>query len=116
MAKSKQKKEEELKVLNDRFNESKSVVFANYDGLKVKEVEELRNKCREAKVDYLVVKKTLLKKSLEESKLENKEVDNYRFLSKSAAIPINGKWIRCYPLQIDSIFLGLFFSLNIFLT
>jgi len=77
MAKTKKQKEQEIKTLQEKLNKSKSVVFANYEGLKVKDVETLRGQCRDEGVDYLVVKKTLLKKSLEENKLEAEAVKDY---------------------------------------
>ena len=70
MAKTKQKKEELLKNLKAKLADSKSIVFANFTGLSVKDTEDLRSKCREAEVEYLVAKKTLLKKALEEAGFE----------------------------------------------
>lgn len=70
MAKTKQKKEEILKDLKEKLADSKSVVFANFTGLSVKDTEDLRAKCREEEVEYLVAKKTLLKKALEEAGFE----------------------------------------------
>jgi len=70
MAKTKQKKEELLKNLKAKLADSKSIVFANFTGLSVKDTEDLRAKCREAEVEYLVAKKTLLKKALEEAGFE----------------------------------------------
>ncbi len=66
MPKTRQQKEEILNKVLENIKNSKSVVFANFEGLKVKEVEELRKKCKEAGVEYFVAKKTLLKKALEE--------------------------------------------------
>lgn len=77
MAKTREKKEQEVGLLKDNLEKSKSVVFANYNGLKVKEVEELRKKCRAERVGYQVVKKTLLKKSLSEVKMESEAVSDF---------------------------------------
>jgi large subunit ribosomal protein L10 len=46
--------------------------------LKVKDINDLRKKCRETEVDYLVVKKTLLKKTLSASGLDGQLVDNFQ--------------------------------------
>ena len=56
-----QRKENELVVeeLTKKFNESKSAILTDYRGLDVAEVTELRDKLREAGVDYKVVKNTL---------------------------------------------------------
>src|SRR3989344_5537658 len=64
MAKTKQQKEQSLQVLVDGIKNSKSVVFANFQGLKVLESEELRSICREQNITYVASKKTLLKKAL----------------------------------------------------
>ena len=61
MAKSKQSKQETLKLLTDKLSKAKSLVFANFDGLKVKEADELRKKFRKEGIDFLAAKKTLIK-------------------------------------------------------
>lgn len=66
MAKTKQQKEEAIKQLVEDIKNSKSVVFANFQGLKVSDSEELRSQCRENNVKYTATKKTLLKKALSE--------------------------------------------------
>lgn len=67
MAKTKQQKEQSLSVLTDTLKNSKSVVFTNFQGLKVSESEEFRDICRQQKVTYVASKKTLLKKALEKA-------------------------------------------------
>jgi len=64
MPKTKQQKEEAIKVLTDNIKNAKSVVFANFQGLKVSESEELRQKCREQNIGIVASKKTLVKKAL----------------------------------------------------
>ena len=61
MAITKEKKEEIVKELTDLFQNSKSVVFADYKGLSVKDSQSLRRKLRENEVSYKVAKKTLIK-------------------------------------------------------
>ncbi|KKW43004.1 MAG: 50S ribosomal protein L10 [Candidatus Magasanikbacteria bacterium GW2011_GWA2_56_11] len=70
MAKTKQVKADALTDLAAHIKESKSVVFANFQGLKVKESEDLRGKCREENVYYVATKKTLLNKALRDAGLE----------------------------------------------
>lgn len=65
MAKTKQQKEATINDLVDGLKSAKSVVFANFQGLKVKESEELRKLCRKQNIGYLVAKKSLLRKALE---------------------------------------------------
>lgn len=66
MAKTKVQKEATLKNLSDRIARAKSLVFANFHGLKVKESDELRAMCREQNIGYLAGKKTLITKALKE--------------------------------------------------
>lgn len=65
MAKTRQEKEASFQVLSEGLKSAKSVVFANFQGLKVKESEELRKLCRAENVRYVASKKTILKKALE---------------------------------------------------
>lgn len=64
MAKTKQQKKEQVKNLEESLKKIKGGVFANFDGLKVDEVEELRKRLREADSKYIVIKRTLLKIAL----------------------------------------------------
>lgn len=69
MAKTRQQKETTVKDLIDKFKRFKSLMLINFTGLKVKDASELRRLCREAKIDYLVVKKTLIKKALDKTEI-----------------------------------------------
>lgn len=69
MPKTKAQKTAVLENLNDKISRMKSAVMFNYAGIEVKEIDKLRNKCREEGVDYLVAKKTLLKKALSDKGL-----------------------------------------------
>lgn len=64
MAKTKQQKEQSIQLLAEGIKNAKAVVFANFQGLKVSESEELRGLCREQDIDYVASKKTLVKKVL----------------------------------------------------
>lgn len=65
MAITKKKKGEILSALEKGFSKSKSVVFLNFKGLTVAEVTDLRKKLRANGVSYMVAKKTLTKKALD---------------------------------------------------
>lgn len=65
--------EEKKKVVSeiqDRFDRAVSAVFVDYRGLTVAEVTELRNKYREAGVEYKVLKNTLINRALEGKNLD----------------------------------------------
>jgi len=70
MAKTKQQKEQNIQTLVDGIKNAKSVVFANFQGLKVTESEELRAICRKQNISYIASKKTLLKKALTDAGFE----------------------------------------------
>ena len=67
MAVSKEKKDEILKSLVKEMKEAKSVVFADFQGLSVKDLKEIRSSLREKGVKFQVAKKTLLKIAAKEA-------------------------------------------------
>ncbi len=67
MPKTKLQKIEIIRKLQDNIKEMKSVVFVNFFGIPVKEISQLRQNCKDQEVEYVVAKKTLLKKVLSES-------------------------------------------------
>lgn len=60
MPKTKEQKKEILSGLKEKIQNSKSIVFVNFDKLTVSENENLRAKLRELQGEYLVAKKTLI--------------------------------------------------------
>jgi len=70
MAKTRQHKVDEVQALAASLKEAKAAVFANFQGLKVSESDELRASCRENDVEYFITKKTLLRLALKELGLE----------------------------------------------
>ena len=58
-------KDKEIDGLRDRFDRMVSAVFVDYKGLNVADVTLLRDKLRDAGVEYRVVKNTLIRRSLE---------------------------------------------------
>ncbi len=76
MPKTKQEKKEILKNLEDKISKSKSIVFAGFDSLGVKENQDLREKLREENSEYLVAKKTLIKLAFEKQGIKNLDVDS----------------------------------------
>jgi len=68
MALTREKKEEILKELKDWINKSKIIIFVNFHGLSNALSQQLRKLIKESSARYLVAKKTLIKKSLDEFK------------------------------------------------
>lgn len=52
-------KEQQVKKLHDKFSRARAGVFADYKGLTVQEITELRKMLRESGVEFKVVKNTL---------------------------------------------------------
>ena len=64
MAKTRAQKEEILKQINDKLARAKSVVFADYKGLTMKQLSELRDKLYEQQAEFTITKNTLLSRAL----------------------------------------------------
>lgn len=60
MPKNKIQKQEILRNLSEKFKKSKSVVFAGFNALSVKDNENLRAQLRKENSEYYVAKKTLM--------------------------------------------------------
>lgn len=60
MAITKAKKQEIIKELGEKLAKQKALVFADFSGLKVKDLNTLKAKLRENKAEFKVAKKTLL--------------------------------------------------------
>ncbi len=77
MAKTRKQKEEIVKNLTDKLNKSKSLVFSNYHGLAVSEVQELKSQAKEEDVDYNVVKNSLFKLALKDSNFKDIKIKDF---------------------------------------
>ena len=61
-------KEATVNEVQQKFENSKAVVLADYRGLNVQEVTELRKKLREAGIEYKVIKNTLTSRAAKRRK------------------------------------------------
>jgi large subunit ribosomal protein L10 len=75
MALTRTKKESLFNNIKDLAAKMKSLVLINYYGLKVKEINQLRQELRKNNCQYVVAKKTLLKKALKEQGIDETSVD-----------------------------------------
>ena len=73
MAITREKKENIIEKVKDAATRAKSFVFVQFHGLSVADAQALRRSFRENDAEYVVVKKTLLKKALKDS---GKEFDS----------------------------------------
>lgn len=78
-------KKEAVKNIKDRLDNAKSIVLIDYKGINIEEVDELRNRMRNADVDYFISKNTFIKIALNE--LGIKEFDEH--LSGPTAVAIS---------------------------
>lgn len=76
MALARSKKEELVAEVSELFRNSKLTVLANYSGLSVKEIQELRRDARENQTKLKVVKNRLVLKAME-------QVDTYKDTDRS---------------------------------
>lgn len=77
MAKTRRQKKHILTDLTDKIAKAKSLVFASFNALGVKDNEALRNQLRAENSEYYVAKKTLLNLALQEAKLEGIDAKNF---------------------------------------
>lgn len=59
-----------MQVLKEKLAKAKALVFADYRGLSMKQLSELRNKLRDQNAEFMVTKNTLLKLALPSSDFE----------------------------------------------
>ena len=85
MAKTKEQKKEALKTVQDKLKDSKSVVFSSDTGSNVKTIQELRQELKQNDAEYLVVKKTLLRKAIKDMG----ETDQLDELAGSVALTLS---------------------------
>ena len=71
MVLSKDSKKEILKDLIEKLKESKGVVLTDYQGMNVSQISSLRNELKEKRVEFKIVKNTLLEKASEELNVED---------------------------------------------
>ena len=62
-------KHEQVEALKTKFGAAKGIVLADFTGVTVAEVSDLRRKCRDARVEYKVVKNSLAKIAAREANL-----------------------------------------------
>ena len=74
---NKQKKQAAVAKIVEKIGKSKAVVLTNYQGLTHQQLEKFKRGIREADAEFVVTKNTLLKRALEESKMETGETSNF---------------------------------------
>ncbi|MBJ2355013.1 50S ribosomal protein L10 [Sphaerochaeta sp. S2] len=75
MSKNFENKKVKVEEIREKFSTAKSAILVDYRGLTVSEATELRNKFREAGVEYKVYKNNLMKLAIKESTFEGLTAD-----------------------------------------
>lgn len=83
MAVSKTKKQEIVKELGEKLARQKAIVFADFTGLKVKDLSALKAKLRLTNSEFKVAKKTLMKVAFKEKGIA---VDPKKFTGEIAMV------------------------------
>ncbi len=65
--KTRQQKIETVQILADKLNKAKSLVFADYRGLKMSQLSEIRKSLRVEQAEFSVTKNSLLKRAFEQT-------------------------------------------------
>ena len=77
MAKNREQKHEIVKILKSKIGKAKSIVFTKFDGLGVKDNEELRKNLKAEGSEYYVAKKTLLNMAFTDEKIKDLDVKKF---------------------------------------
>lgn len=83
MAKTREQKEKDVAELTDKLSKAKIVIFTDYRGLNMEEMEELRNQSYENNMEYKVAKINLLRLASGNAKLD---IDTDSFKNKPLAL------------------------------
>jgi large subunit ribosomal protein L10 len=67
LAISREKKEQQVENLKEKFGSAEVIILTDFRGLSVGEQQELRSRLRDSASDYVVVKNTLTKVALEQA-------------------------------------------------
>lgn len=70
MPKTRQQKEEAVIKLQEKLKLAKAVVFADYKGLTMTQLSDLRNKLRECNAEFSITKNTILERALPASSFQ----------------------------------------------
>jgi large subunit ribosomal protein L10 len=70
MPKTRLQKQESVLAITQKLEKAKAVVFADYKGLKMSQLSDLRKKLREQNAEFSITKNTLLEHALPSSKFQ----------------------------------------------
>lgn len=107
MAKTRQQKEEIVAKLSEKLGRARAVVFADYKGLTMKQLSDLRNKLRDVSSELAITKNTLLRRALPEVNLDGPTATLFAYDDEISPIKILVKVLKDIALgKVKSGFLG----------
>lgn len=107
MAKTRQQKEELVTKLSEQLDKAKAIVFADYKGLSMKHLSDIRNKLREVNGEFSITKNTLLKRARPELELEGPTATLFAYDDEVSPIKILVKALKDAAIgKVKSGFLG----------
>ncbi len=107
MAKTRQQKQEAVVKLTEKLGRSKALVFADYKGLNMKQLSDLRNKLRDVSGELAITKNTLLKRALPGTDLAGPTATLFAYDDEISPIRILVKSLKDFAIgKIKCGFLG----------
>ncbi len=94
MAKTKVQKEEIVTKLSEKLSRAKAIVFADYKGLGMKQLSDLRDKLRDVNGEFSITKNTLLKRALPNVDLEGPTATLFAYDDEISPIKILVKALK----------------------
>lgn len=107
MPKTRQQKEELVIKLQEKLAKAKAVVFADYKGLTMKQLSDLRNQLRSQNAEFSITKNTLLERALASTKFEGPTGTLFAYDDQISPIKVLVKALKDATLgKVKSGFLG----------
>src|SRR5258708_13635745 len=80
ISKNRQKKEQQVSDLSQKVAKAKGLVFANYQGMTHQQLEQLKKGLRSADAEIVVIKNTLLQRSLKDNNYDTPQFHGPTFI------------------------------------
>lgn len=107
MPKTRQQKQDLVVELKTKLDRAKAVVFADYKGLNMKQLSDLRNKLRDQNAEFTITKNTLLDLALPATSLEGPTATLFAYDDEISPIKILVKALKDTAIgRVKSGFLG----------
>jgi large subunit ribosomal protein L10 len=104
----KEQKAEQVVLLTEKLKKAKVAVLTDYRGLKVSQIQDLRNKLRGGEVEYRVIKNTLARRASEaagypqlKEELKGPVAIAFGYDDLSIASKLINEWVRATRLKLD---------------